>query len=200
MEGVLILKSASPPNCSSQNSSQPFSPDAQGESHLHSSSPEPPIMCVTTHVPPPPPPPLPPPPPPPPPMLPPAPFGSRNNSHRRSMKKLNWDTIPSQRVLGKLNVWTSKRPQKDIVLDIQSMEELFSHIDKRASLRHSRVMGLNCDSMEPIPQEPQVHSQGLHQISSNSQNAQAREVINTQIGTSIQKFHTNHVINEELLK
>ncbi|TMS13873.1 FH2 domain-containing protein 1 [Larimichthys crocea] len=113
-------------------------------------------MCVTTHAPPPPPPPLPPPPPPPPPMLPPAPFGSRNNSHRRSMKKLNWDTIPSQRVLGKLNVWTSKRPQKDIVLDIQSMEELFSHIDKRASLRHSRVMGLNCDSMEPIPQEPQV--------------------------------------------
>ncbi|KAG8007984.1 FH2 domain-containing protein 1 [Nibea albiflora] len=111
-------------------------------------------MCVTTHAPPPLPPP--PPPPPPPPLLPPAPFGSRNSSQRRSMKKLNWDTIPSQRVLGKLNVWTSKRPQKDIVLDIQSMEELFSHIDKRASLRHSRVMGLNYDGMEPIPQEPQV--------------------------------------------
>uniref|UniRef100_A0A4W6FUA2 FH2 domain containing 3 n=1 Tax=Lates calcarifer TaxID=8187 RepID=A0A4W6FUA2_LATCA len=60
----------------------------------------------------------------------------------RSMKKLNWDTIPSQRVLGKLNVWTSKRPQRDLVLDIRSMEELFSHVDKRPSLRSSRVMGL----------------------------------------------------------
>ncbi|XP_070774203.1 FH2 domain containing 3 [Enoplosus armatus] len=157
MEGVLILKSASPPSCSSRNSSPPLSPDAQEDSDLQSSSPAPPPMCVTT-VPPPPPPPLPPPPPPPPPppLLPPPPFGSRN-VQRRSMKKLNWDTIPSQRVLGKLNVWTSKRPQRDLVLDIRSMEELFSHVDKRASLRHSRVIGLkNCDGMDFFPQEPQV--------------------------------------------
>ncbi|XP_023258332.1 FH2 domain-containing protein 1-like [Seriola lalandi dorsalis] len=73
------------------------------------------------------------------------------------MKKLNWDTIPSQRVLGKLNVWTSKRPQRDLVLDIRSMEELFSHVDKRASIRNSRVMGLNkFDGMDLLPQEPQV--------------------------------------------
>lgn len=72
------------------------------------------------------------------------------------MKKLNWETIPSQRVLGKLNVWTCKRQQRDLVLDIRSMEELFSHVDKRASLRNSRVMGLKCDGTE-IPQEPQVN-------------------------------------------
>uniref|UniRef100_A0A3Q4B6J0 FH2 domain-containing protein n=1 Tax=Mola mola TaxID=94237 RepID=A0A3Q4B6J0_MOLML len=70
---------------------------------------------------------------------------------------LNWDTIPSQRVLGKLNVWTSKRPQRDLVLDIRSMEELFSHIDKQASLHSSRIMGQkHCDGMDPFPQEPQV--------------------------------------------
>uniref|UniRef100_A0A3B4YGJ5 FH2 domain containing 3 n=1 Tax=Seriola lalandi dorsalis TaxID=1841481 RepID=A0A3B4YGJ5_SERLL len=79
----------------------------------------------------------------------------------RSMKKLNWDTIPSQRVLGKLNVWTSKRPQRDLVLDIRSMEELFSHVDKRASIRNSRVMGLNkFDGMDLLPQEPQVNNLG----------------------------------------
>ncbi|XP_070700031.1 FH2 domain containing 3 [Pempheris klunzingeri] len=73
------------------------------------------------------------------------------------MKKLNWDTIPSQRVLGKLNVWTSKRPQRDLVLDIRSIEELFSHGDKRASLRNSRVMGLkNSDGTDHFLQEPQV--------------------------------------------
>uniref|UniRef100_A0A8C4HS73 FH2 domain containing 3 n=1 Tax=Dicentrarchus labrax TaxID=13489 RepID=A0A8C4HS73_DICLA len=76
---------------------------------------------------------------------------------RRSMKKLNWDTIPSQRVLGKLNVWTSKRPQRDLVLDIRSMEELFSHVDKRASLRNSRFLGVkNCDGVDLFQQEPQV--------------------------------------------
>lgn len=73
------------------------------------------------------------------------------------MKKLNWDTLPSQRVLGKLNVWTSQRPQRDLVLDIQSMEELFSHVDRRSSLRSSRVQGVkNCVGMDVYPPEPQV--------------------------------------------
>ncbi|KAI4813947.1 hypothetical protein KUCAC02_003165 [Chaenocephalus aceratus] len=73
------------------------------------------------------------------------------------MKKLNWDTIPSQRVLGKLNVWTSMRPQRVLELDIQSIEELFSHVDKRASLRNSKVMGLNTsDSLDLFLQEPKV--------------------------------------------
>lgn len=70
------------------------------------------------------------------------------------MKRLNWDTIPSQNVLGKLNVWTSKRTQRDLVLDIRSMEELFSHEDKRASLRNSKVMGASkCEGMDLIPPE-----------------------------------------------
>uniref|UniRef100_A0A3B4H9Y4 FH2 domain-containing protein 1-like n=1 Tax=Pundamilia nyererei TaxID=303518 RepID=A0A3B4H9Y4_9CICH len=73
----------------------------------------------------------------------------------RSMKKLNWDTIPSQRVLGKLNVWTSSRPQRDLVLDIRSMEELFSHVDKRASLCTSTNLK-KCDGTDHLPQEPQV--------------------------------------------
>uniref|UniRef100_A0A8C5N7V8 FH2 domain-containing protein 1-like n=1 Tax=Gouania willdenowi TaxID=441366 RepID=A0A8C5N7V8_GOUWI len=51
---------------------------------------------------------------------------------------LNWDTIPSHSVLGKLNVWT--RPQRDLVLDIQSMEELFSHVDKQTLLQHSKTL------------------------------------------------------------
>ncbi|XP_033496666.2 FH2 domain containing 3 [Epinephelus lanceolatus] len=144
MEGVLILKSASPPSCSS-HSPPPLPPDAQEGPDLPSSFTVPP-------PPPPPPPPLPLPPPPPPPLLPPPPFGSRN-VQRRSMKKLNWDTIPSQRVLGKLNVWTSKRPQRDLVLDIRSMEELFSHVDKRASLHSSRVVGLKTsDGVDFFPQ------------------------------------------------
>ncbi|XP_029304279.1 FH2 domain containing 3 [Cottoperca gobio] len=155
MEGVLIFKSASLPNCSSQNSYPPLSLDAQEDSDFQPSLTVLPPMCVTA-VPPPPPPPPPPLPPPPPPPPPPSSFGSCN-VQRRSMKKLNWDTIPSQRVLGKLNVWTSKRPQRDLVLDIRSMEELFSHVDKRASLRNSRIMGLNtCDSLDLFAQEPQV--------------------------------------------
>lgn len=73
------------------------------------------------------------------------------------MKKLNWDTLPSQRVLGKLNVWTSQRPQRDLVLDTRSMEELFSHVDRRSSLRSSRVQGgKNCVGMDVFPPEPQV--------------------------------------------
>lgn len=152
MEGVLILKSASHPTCSSQDSSSTL--DAQEDSDLQASSPVPYPKCVTAA--PPPPPPLPPPPPP---LLPPCPFGSRN-VQRRSMKKLNWDTIPSQHVLGKLNVWTSKRPQRDLVLDIRSMEELFSHVDKRTSLSNSRVVGLKkCDSLNLFP-ESQVNSNG----------------------------------------
>lgn len=79
------------------------------------------------------------------------------------MKKLNWDAIPSQHVLGKLNVWTSKRTQRDLVLDIRSMEELFSHVDKRASLGSSRVVGLKkSDGVNLFPQEPQVNSKGCN--------------------------------------
>ncbi|KAI9548366.1 hypothetical protein NQZ68_010588 [Dissostichus eleginoides] len=49
------------------------------------------------------------------------------------------------------------RPQRVLELDIQSIEELFSHVDKRASLRNSKVMGLNtCDSLDLFPQEPKV--------------------------------------------
>uniref|UniRef100_A0A3Q3FZW4 FH2 domain containing 3 n=1 Tax=Labrus bergylta TaxID=56723 RepID=A0A3Q3FZW4_9LABR len=82
-------------------------------------------------------------------------------AQRRSMKKLNWDTIPSQRVLGKRNVWTTMGSQRDLVLDIQRIEELFSNVDKRASIRNSRVMGLkNSDGLDLFPQEPQDIRQG----------------------------------------
>uniref|UniRef100_A0A3B5LUQ3 FH2 domain containing 3 n=1 Tax=Xiphophorus couchianus TaxID=32473 RepID=A0A3B5LUQ3_9TELE len=75
----------------------------------------------------------------------------------RSMKKLNWDTLPNHHVLGKLNVWTSKRTQRDLVLDIQTMEELFSHDDKSASLRASKVFSLSkSDGMNLCGQESQV--------------------------------------------
>nr|XP_057943662.1 FH2 domain containing 3 [Doryrhamphus excisus] len=112
------------------------------DSHLQESLPGPP-----------PPPPLPPPP-----CLLPPPAFSSCSMQRRSMKKLNWDTIPSQRVLGKLNVWTSKLPQRDLVLDTRSMEELFSHVDKRSSRAlRSKVMGIKKnEGMEVCPQEPQV--------------------------------------------
>nr|XP_020454204.1 FH2 domain-containing protein 1-like [Monopterus albus] len=147
MEGVLTLNSASRLNCSSQDSSSLLPLDAQEDADVQTSSAVPPPICVTT-APPPPPPPLPPPPPP--------HFGSRN-VERRSMKKLNWEPIPSQHVMGKVNVWTSKRTQRDLVLDVRSMEELFSHVDKRASLRNPRVIGMKkCDSMDLFPQDLQV--------------------------------------------
>uniref|UniRef100_A0A673B689 FH2 domain containing 3 n=1 Tax=Sphaeramia orbicularis TaxID=375764 RepID=A0A673B689_9TELE len=77
---------------------------------------------------------------------------------RRSMKKLNWDTIPSQRIMGKLNVWTTKRTQRDLVLDIRSMEELFSQVEKRASFRSSRAsVRKNCEGIDLCLQEPQVN-------------------------------------------
>uniref|UniRef100_A0A3P9KS35 FH2 domain containing 3 n=1 Tax=Oryzias latipes TaxID=8090 RepID=A0A3P9KS35_ORYLA len=77
---------------------------------------------------------------------------------KRSMKKLNWDTIPSQFVVGKLNVWTSKRPQRDLVLDIQTMEELFCHTDKEASLCSSRFRSLRRGNrIDPPSPGPQVN-------------------------------------------
>uniref|UniRef100_A0A3Q2UBH0 FH2 domain containing 3 n=1 Tax=Fundulus heteroclitus TaxID=8078 RepID=A0A3Q2UBH0_FUNHE len=83
-------------------------------------------------------------------------FGFRD-IQRRSMKKLNWDTIPNHHVLGKQNVWTSKRTQRDLVLDIRAMEELFSHVDKRASLRTSRILGLSkSEGMSLCAQDSQV--------------------------------------------
>lgn len=149
MEGLLIFKSASL-SSSPQNSSSPLPLDAREESHLQA-SPLAPAIDVTA-VPPPPPPP----PPPMPPQLPPTPFGTVD-VQRRSMKKLNWDTIPTHSVVGKLNVWTSQRSQRQLVLDIQSMEELFSHTDKRASIRSSRLVGMRkIDGMELSAQKAQV--------------------------------------------
>ncbi|KAM4727339.1 FH2 domain containing 3 isoform 1-T4 [Anableps anableps] len=141
MEGMLILKSATPSRLPSDPSS-PSARDAQEESYFK------PSPVATDVPPPPPPPPLPPPPP--------TSSGSRD-IQRRSMKKLNWDTLPNHHVLGKLNVWTSKRTQRDLVLDIRTMEELFSHVDKRASLRASRVLGLSkSDGMNLCGQESQI--------------------------------------------
>ncbi|CAL9685434.1 unnamed protein product [Knipowitschia caucasica] len=67
------------------------------------------------------------------------------------MKKLNWDTIPSQRVLGKKNVWTSNKSERELRLDIESMEELFSQVDMRASCRRAHTT-FDID----VVKEPQV--------------------------------------------
>ncbi|XP_023198148.1 FH2 domain-containing protein 1-like [Xiphophorus maculatus] len=144
MEGMLSLKSTSP-SCSSRDPSPPSVPDGQEALYVQPSP-----VANGTEAPPPPPPPPPPAPPPP------AFFGSCD-IQRRSMKKLNWDTLPNHHVLGKLNVWTSKRTQRDLVLDIQTMEELFSHDDKSASLRASNVFSLSkSDGMNLCGQESQV--------------------------------------------
>lgn len=146
MEGMLSLKSTSP-SCSSRDPSLPSVPDGQEALYVQPSP-----VANGTEAPPPPPPPPPLPPAPPPPAF----FGSCD-IQRRSMKKLNWDTLPNHHVLGKLNVWTSKRTQRDLVLDIQTMEELFSHDDKSASLRASKVFSSSkSDGMNLCGQESQV--------------------------------------------
>uniref|UniRef100_UPI003AAE7582 FH2 domain-containing protein 1-like n=1 Tax=Centroberyx gerrardi TaxID=166262 RepID=UPI003AAE7582 len=155
MEGTLVLTPALPPTPPPppRDSSSP-PPNAQPEVSDHpASSPGPPAISAPPQAPAPPPPPPPPPAPPPPP---PPPFASRD-VQRRSMKKVNWDAIPSQCVLGKWNVWTAQRQQKDLVLDIRSMEELFSHVDTRASQRKSWAAGSKrFEGTAPFPQEPQV--------------------------------------------
>lgn len=153
MEGRMALKSASSQEVLPRDSSSPLLLDAQKVSHLQA-SPLTPAAEVAAVPPPPPPPPLPPPPPTPP-HLPATPFGARD-AQRRSMKKLNWDTIPSHYVVGKLNVWTSQRPQRDLVLDVRAMEELFSHTDSRASMHTSRGSVRRRDSVDLSAQEPQV--------------------------------------------
>lgn len=103
------------------------------------------------------------------------------------MKKLNWDTIPSQNVLGKVNVWTSQRPQRDLVLDVQAMEELFSHVDKAATLRSSRRGGVKAlGGLELFPLEHQVNrfqpdlmSPFYWQEALNSQQEQLTIVVST---------------------
>ncbi|XP_061660365.1 FH2 domain-containing protein 1-like isoform X2 [Syngnathoides biaculeatus] len=95
------------------------------------------------------PPPPPPPPPPPLPRLPPQP----SSFQRRSMKKFYWDAIPSQRVLGRVNVWTSELPPRELVLDTLSMDELFGRVDHRpAGVGRRRARG----TCEVGPHEPQV--------------------------------------------
>ncbi|XP_058885713.1 inverted formin-2 isoform X2 [Acipenser ruthenus] len=101
--------------------------------------------------PPPPAPPLPSgigPPPPPPPLngMGPPRLGTglfQGSSHRRSkLRNFNWDTIPHQRVVGKLNIWTEEKKMDDYELDTQRMEELFSQSEVglqkgRSSIRKS---------------------------------------------------------------
>lgn len=156
MEGLLVFKLASSQEVSPRDSSSPLPLDARKDPHLQA-SPLAPVADVTAvPLPPPPPPPPLPPPLPTPPQLPATPFGACD-AQRRSMKKLNWDTIPSHYVVGKLNVWTSQRPQRDLVLDVRAIEELFGHTDKRASMHSSRVVGVRKrDSVDLSAQEPQV--------------------------------------------
>ncbi|XP_056141338.1 FH2 domain containing 3 [Lampris incognitus] len=147
MEGALVLTPACPPTYSRDSSSPP--PNAPEISDHQSSPSEPAPQFIPPPPPPPPPPPLLPPPPP--------PAFAPHNVQRRSMKKVNWDAIPSQRVLGKVNVWTSQRPQKNLTLNVQRIEELFSHEDTWAPKCGTRVKHRRrFTGLAPFPSESQV--------------------------------------------
>ncbi|KAK7925949.1 hypothetical protein WMY93_008259 [Mugilogobius chulae] len=157
METQEILQDVPPLLSSSPRASVLLDPkdDPKDDPKQPLCDPGPMLVTVTSALAPPPPapPPLPPPPPPPPPPVSlSTPFGSR--SIRKSMKKLNWDTIPSQHVLGKKNVWTSKKTERELRLDIESMEELFSQVDKRTSIR--RTSGQKIYDDVDVVKEPQV--------------------------------------------
>lgn len=47
------------------------------------------------------------------------------------MRNFNWDTIPRHNVVGKRNVWTSRKTLEDIPLDTKRIEELFSHHERQ---------------------------------------------------------------------
>ncbi|MGH0182837.1 UNVERIFIED_CONTAM: hypothetical protein FKN15_010710 [Acipenser sinensis] len=84
----------------------------------------------------------------------------QRSSHRRSkLRNFNWDTIPHQRVLGKLNIWTEEKKMDDYELDIQRMEELFSQSEVglqkgrssiRKSFRGNPVSGTGTDNIPEI--------------------------------------------------
>ncbi|XP_041128327.1 FH2 domain-containing protein 1-like [Polyodon spathula] len=131
------------------NSGQPPPPAPPLPSGIGPPPPAPPLPSGIG--PPPPAPPLPSgigPPPPPPPLngMEPSRLGTglfKGSSHRRSkLRNFNWDTIPHQRVVGKLNIWTEEKKMDDYELDTQRMEELFSQSEVglqkgRSSIRKS---------------------------------------------------------------
>ncbi|KAK1169608.1 FH2 domain-containing protein 1 isoform X1 [Acipenser oxyrinchus oxyrinchus] len=67
----------------------------------------------------------------------------QGSSNRRSkLRNFNWDPIPHQRVVGKVNIWTEEKKMDDYELDTQRMEELFSQSEVelqkgRSSIRKS---------------------------------------------------------------
>ncbi|XP_043561237.1 FH2 domain-containing protein 1 [Chiloscyllium plagiosum] len=80
----------------------------------------------------------PPPPPPPPPVLPPPPpppsllcqSHSSPSLQKSKFKKVNWITIPKDRILGKNNIWTMDKYDDDFQLDTLIMEKLFEQVEK----------------------------------------------------------------------
>ena len=73
------------------------------------------------------------------------------------MKQLNWDAIPRQSVMGKMNVWTSERSKKNLVLDTRSMEELFSLVENRLVPQQSNSLARKSfEGRPPLIHQTQV--------------------------------------------
>ncbi|XP_055499653.1 protein diaphanous homolog 3 [Leucoraja erinacea] len=73
----------------------------------------------------------PPPPPPPPPLPPPPPFSESTSPcllQKSKLRKVNWITIPKEKILGKDNIWTADKYDDDFQLDTSAMEELFEQV------------------------------------------------------------------------
>ncbi|XP_078268582.1 uncharacterized protein fhdc2 [Rhinoraja longicauda] len=73
----------------------------------------------------------PPPPPPPPPLPPPPPFAESTSPcllQKSKLRKVNWITIPKEKILGKDNIWTVDKYDDDFQLDTSAMEELFEQV------------------------------------------------------------------------
>ncbi|XP_048400980.1 FH2 domain-containing protein 1 [Stegostoma tigrinum] len=91
---------------------------------------------------------LPPPPPPPVPPLPSSPFQSPSSPslQKSKFKKVNWITIPKDRILGKDNIWTTDKYDDDFQLDTLIMEKLFEQVEKVSGheRKHWRRFKHNC--------------------------------------------------------
>ncbi|XP_041050610.1 FH2 domain-containing protein 1 isoform X1 [Carcharodon carcharias] len=84
-----------------------------------------------------------------PPPPPPPPFGSSSSSssvRKSKLKKVNWITIPKDRVLGKDNIWTTDKYDDDFQLNTLIMEELFEQVENVSlhGCKHRRSFKNNC--------------------------------------------------------
>lgn len=67
------------------------------------------------------------------------------------MRNFNWETLPKHSVIGKHNIWTAEKTDGEYELDIDHMEELFSHKQdqqKLGTLKRQSVRGLPAAASE----------------------------------------------------